>query len=149
MSDSSFPILAVAGLAGAIAFSTGLGFTETYRFPDDGDAEFVTLERHGATLGLAADPDGSGEPAYWLYVDDVDAAIASLRDAGAEVVAEPVDQPWGERTASVRDPAGTLVHLGRREQPFDAWIREIAAAKWCGSHVSGVRRVGSRAPDAR
>ena len=43
---------------------------------------------------------------------DVDATLTELRESGAVVVAEPVDQPWGERVAQVRDPAGTLVYLG-------------------------------------
>jgi uncharacterized glyoxalase superfamily protein PhnB len=28
------------------------------------------------------------------------------------VIAEPADQPWGERLASVADPDGYVVHLG-------------------------------------
>jgi lactoylglutathione lyase len=35
-----------------------------------------------------------------------------LRGAGVPVVAEPADQPWGERVASVRDPDGYTVHIG-------------------------------------
>ncbi|HTE61011.1 MAG TPA: VOC family protein [Solirubrobacteraceae bacterium] len=49
---------------------------------------------------------------YWVYVDDVDAALEALRASGAPVVAEPVDQPWGERVAQTRDPEGNLVYLG-------------------------------------
>ncbi|MFF0152368.1 VOC family protein [Micromonospora sp. NPDC005203] len=35
-----------------------------------------------------------------------DAAVTALRSAGATVVEEPVDQPWGERSAGVTDPDG-------------------------------------------
>jgi catechol 2,3-dioxygenase-like lactoylglutathione lyase family enzyme len=46
--------------------------------------------------------------------DDVDATFATVRDAGAEIVAEPADQFWGVRDFAVRDPAGNLVRI---EQP--------------------------------
>jgi lactoylglutathione lyase len=32
--------------------------------------------------------------------------------AGAQLVREPVEKPWGQTVAYVRDPNGTLVELG-------------------------------------
>jgi lactoylglutathione lyase len=40
------------------------------------------------------------------------AAVADLRQAGVRIVAEPIDQPWGERVASIADPDGYVVHVG-------------------------------------
>jgi lactoylglutathione lyase len=37
---------------------------------------------------------------------------ADIRAAGAKVVAEPADQPWGERVGSVADPDGYVICLG-------------------------------------
>lgn len=54
----------------------------------------------------------SASTSIWRYTDDVDAAVADLRGAGVQVVAEPVDQPWGERVASVADPDGFVIHIG-------------------------------------
>lgn len=34
-----------------------------------------------------------------------------VRDAGAEIVQEPTDQPWGTRDFAVRDPSGNLVRI--------------------------------------
>ena len=48
----------------------------------------------------------------WLYTDDVDAAVADLKEAGVPVIAELTDQPWGERVASVADPDGYVLHIG-------------------------------------
>jgi lactoylglutathione lyase len=45
-------------------------------------------------------------------VEDVDGTLERLRASGVEVVAEPEDQPWGERVARVRDPGGDLIYLG-------------------------------------
>jgi uncharacterized glyoxalase superfamily protein PhnB len=36
------------------------------------------------------------------------------RELGAEPVLEPTTMPWGNRSAIVRDPDGTLVNLFRR-----------------------------------
>jgi lactoylglutathione lyase len=42
----------------------------------------------------------------------VDVAVAELKRSGVPVIAEPPDQPWGERVASVADPDGFTVHIG-------------------------------------
>lgn len=47
-------------------------------------------------------------------VDDTDRVVAEWADAGGAVVDAPADQPWGERTAVVRDPDGHLVCLVTR-----------------------------------
>jgi uncharacterized glyoxalase superfamily protein PhnB len=108
----AFPILPVRDLGEACRFYEQLGFVATYRFPDD-DPVFVALDRGASSLGLAAGTDASGgELSYWVYVEDVDAVLARLQAGGATVVAPAEDKPWGERVASVRDPAGHLVHLG-------------------------------------
>jgi catechol 2,3-dioxygenase-like lactoylglutathione lyase family enzyme len=44
--------------------------------------------------------------------DDLDATFEKLAAApGAEVLQEPVSQPWGTRDAAVRDPAGNLLRI--------------------------------------
>ncbi|MEW2138835.1 VOC family protein [Streptomyces sp. NPDC005409] len=42
---------------------------------------------------------------------DLDGTFARLRAAGAEVVQEPTDQPYGIRDCAVRDPAGNLIRI--------------------------------------
>lgn len=46
-----------------------------------------------------------------LATADLDGAFARLQAAGAEVVQEPVDQPYGVRDCAFRDPAGNLIRL--------------------------------------
>jgi catechol 2,3-dioxygenase-like lactoylglutathione lyase family enzyme len=43
--------------------------------------------------------------------DDLDATFEQLRAAGAEIVQEPTEQPWGTRDCAVRDPSGNLVRI--------------------------------------
>jgi catechol 2,3-dioxygenase-like lactoylglutathione lyase family enzyme len=45
-----------------------------------------------------------------LGTRDLDGTFAQLQ-AGAEVVQEPTDQPYGIRDCAVRDPAGNLIRI--------------------------------------
>ncbi|QIQ06124.1 VOC family protein [Streptomyces liangshanensis] len=46
-----------------------------------------------------------------LATADVDATFAELQAAGAEVVQEPTDQPYGVRDCAFRDPSGNLIRI--------------------------------------
>lgn len=50
-------------------------------------------------------------PVASVEVDDVDAAYRAARAAGAEIVHELTDEPWGVRRFFVRDPAGHVVNI--------------------------------------
>jgi lactoylglutathione lyase len=111
----AFPILQVADLRRSLGFYRDLlGFAVTYSFPSEDDPQFVSLAIDGGKLGLGGTAEAvqTASTALWLYTDDVDAAVADLRAASVRVVAEPADQPWGERVASVADPDGYIVHIG-------------------------------------
>jgi catechol 2,3-dioxygenase-like lactoylglutathione lyase family enzyme len=43
--------------------------------------------------------------------DDLAATFERLRTAGAEVLQEPIDQPYGVRDCAFRDPAGNLLRI--------------------------------------
>jgi uncharacterized glyoxalase superfamily protein PhnB len=45
---------------------------------------------------------------FYLYVDDVDAWHGRATQAGAVSLAEPADQPYGDRVAGVTDPFGNI-----------------------------------------
>jgi catechol 2,3-dioxygenase-like lactoylglutathione lyase family enzyme len=49
-----------------------------------------------------------------LATPDVDSTFARLRAAGAEIVQEPTDQPYGVRDCAVRDPAGNQIRIQQR-----------------------------------
>ncbi|WP_327087190.1 VOC family protein [Nonomuraea sp. NBC_01738] len=46
-----------------------------------------------------------------LATSDLDETFERLRANGAEIVQEPMDQPYGVRDAAVRDPAGNQIRL--------------------------------------
>jgi lactoylglutathione lyase len=120
MFTAVFPIISTPDLEGALGFYRDLlGATVSYEFPGpDGKPAYVGLELGEAHLGIGRDPDAPSEPSarfsLWVYADDCDAAVERLRAAGVEIAEEPVDQPWGERVARVRDPDGNLVLIGQR-----------------------------------
>lgn len=66
--------------------------------PDDNDT-IAALIAKGALNGVH------------FQTDDLDAIFAKVRDAGAEIVQEPDDRPWGVRDFAVRDPSGNLVRI--------------------------------------
>ena len=45
--------------------------------------------------------------------DDCDATFESIRASGADVVQEPIDQPYGVRDCAFRDPAGNLLRFNQ------------------------------------
>jgi uncharacterized glyoxalase superfamily protein PhnB len=49
-----------------------------------------------------------------LQTDDVDATFEAIRATGADVVQEPMDQPYGVRDCAFRDPAGNQVRINQR-----------------------------------
>ncbi|WP_448002291.1 VOC family protein [Agromyces bauzanensis] len=120
MIESAFPILEVDDMRTALAFyHDALGGVVTYRFPPDGDPDYVSLAVGSSALGigLAESPLPPGNVLLWFYVDDVDRVTAVLADAGATVIEEPLDQSWGERTSLLTDPFGTRIRLGAAISP--------------------------------
>ena len=49
-----------------------------------------------------------------LATPDLDSTFEQLEASGAEVVQEPIDQPYGIRDCAVRDPAGNMIRIQER-----------------------------------
>ena len=121
MATELFPIISTPELGRALGFYRDLlGGTVTYEFAGpDGQRGYVGVDIGTSHLGIGHDPGLIDVPgrriSLWVYVDDCDATVERLRDSGVEIVAEPADQPWGERVARVRDPDGNEVIVGARK----------------------------------
>jgi catechol 2,3-dioxygenase-like lactoylglutathione lyase family enzyme len=50
-------------------------------------------------------------PDLSIEVDDVDATLEAMRQAGFAIEYGPADEPWGVRRFYVRDPFGKLVNI--------------------------------------
>jgi catechol 2,3-dioxygenase-like lactoylglutathione lyase family enzyme len=49
-----------------------------------------------------------------LATADLDSTFEQLHASGAEIVQEPIEQPYGVRDCAVRDPAGNLIRIQQR-----------------------------------
>ena len=127
MESVDYVILYVRNLESSIAvYRDVIGLP--FKFQESGYAEFTT---RGTKLGLydrSRLPDLIGREAteggpageILFVVDDVDAQAERLRRTGVEIIARPVDRPWGHRTLHVLDPDGFVVELAQeipRERP--------------------------------
>jgi lactoylglutathione lyase len=120
-----FPIVSTTDMARALSFYRDLlGGTVTFEYPGpDGAPAYVGMDIGSSHIGIGVDPDGGHEQAaagrrsitLWVYADDCDAAIDHLRRAEVTIVAEPADQPWGERMARVHDPDRNEVIVASKE----------------------------------
>ena len=103
----------------ALPFYEALGFTVTERW----GPPFAMLAREGLELWLSGPgssasrplPDGSvPQPGGWnrlvIEVEDLQASVSALREAGARFRGEPIQGPGG-RQILVEDPSGNPVEL--------------------------------------
>jgi predicted enzyme related to lactoylglutathione lyase len=81
---------------GIVMQSAGVG-----RSPDDAQAIRALLAK-GSLSGLV------------FETDDVDALFEKVLASGAEVLQEPMDQPYGTRDCAFRDPSGNQVRINQR-----------------------------------
>lgn len=121
MTSAPFPIVHVRAIAPVQAFYESVfGATVGYRFPEDGDPVYLTLQIGAGqiALGLGIEPTMYGEvplPAtghavdVCLYVPDLDVVLGAAAGAGGSVAVPAQDTPWGERVGYLRDPQGTML----------------------------------------
>ena len=115
-------VMFVPNLVAALAFyEAAFGFRR--RFVDAGEA-YAELESDEGSFALAAEtlavengvalrPRGDVAPVVKiaLVVEEVEAAFARAVAAGAEALAPPGLNPWGDKVAYVRDCCGAIVEL--------------------------------------
>jgi|SRR5215475_3219429 len=66
------------------------------------------MDTHGAR---ATTPQSNRSMVLDFQVDDVDHEHARIRDFVKEIVLEPTNQPWGNRSVLFRDPDGNLINF--------------------------------------
>jgi uncharacterized glyoxalase superfamily protein PhnB len=113
--------------AAARFLQTAFGFTLAFTSPDpEGGLAHAQLT-HGATLLMLGHAGGGGlglatsarglpklHAGVYVFVDDVDAHCKRAREAGAKVMIEPADQPWGDRMYCAMDPEGQFWMFAKR-----------------------------------
>ena len=126
------PVLVYRDVRAAVAFlEAAFGFSEKVRIGDAHRAQ-MRVGLDGAVV--VADDGGDRSPVapnvvtheIKLRVDDVDAAFARARQAGAVVRQEPVSHAYGERAGVVEDLGGHRWELTQTE-------RDVAPEEWGGT----------------
>ena len=113
----------------AIAFYRDVLGYEVTNNVENGGFRWVTLsspQQEGLNLVLSephagrskADGDALQEllvkgvlPQLVFTTDDVDGMFEKARAAGADIIQEPMDQFWGPRDCSFRDPSGNALRV--------------------------------------
>lgn len=62
-----------------------------------------------------------------FVVEDCDATYQTVRSAGAEVIQEPTDQPYGVRDCALRDPSGNQVRFSQSRRTLQDQPRAAPA----------------------
>jgi catechol 2,3-dioxygenase-like lactoylglutathione lyase family enzyme len=82
------------------------------------DVGIVLFQPHGGRSQAEGDAllalvtQGSIQAAIFKS-DDLDATFEKVRASGAEVLQEPIAQPWGATDCAFRDPSGNLVRIAQ------------------------------------
>jgi PhnB protein len=126
------PYLLYEDADGALEFlARAFGFREHLRYTEpDGTVSHAEarLEDGVVTLGDPG-PDfrsakhGGGPQQVFVYLVDVDAHCERAAAAGATIVLEPVDQPFGARVYAAEDPEGNRWSFGQH-------LRDVAPEEW-------------------
>jgi PhnB protein len=120
--------------AAAIDWLTkAFGFKERMRIPNkNGRVMHAELELDGGVVMLAtperenlANPKrlGTTTSSIYAYVDDIDAHFEQARSAGAEILQEPEDMPYGDRHYGAKDPEG-------QEWWFGQHVRDVSPEEY-------------------
>ena len=82
------------------------------------DVDIVLFQPHGGRSQVEGDAllslmtKGALQAAIFRS-DDLDTTFEKIRASGAEVLQEPVSQPWGDRDCAFRDPSGNMVRISQ------------------------------------
>jgi len=117
--------------AALVFYRDVLGMPVTKDVDMGGGMRWITLTPAGGDVSIVLTPVGAGEsdadretmadllakgvlPGVVLGTDDLDADFERIAASGADIVQEPMEQPWGVRDAAFRDPAGNQLRLTQR-----------------------------------
>lgn len=126
------PYLQVADAAKFIDFlKQAFGAQEIFRVQrDDAKIAHAQVRIEGSMVELA-DATAQYKPnptALWLFVGDADAVYRRALRAGATSIHEPVDQDYGDREASVKDPFGNHWYIATHKpdaEPLPEELRSV------------------------
>lgn len=115
-------------VAASTSFYAGLfGWSSDDQHDDDGNHIYTNFQHDGQVVaGMATqDPSMAGMPPMWntyVAVDDVDAVLARVEDAGGAVLLPTMEVMTQGRMAVIADPAGAVVSLWEAGEHIGAQV---------------------------
>ncbi|UCD62899.1 MAG: VOC family protein [Candidatus Zixiibacteriota bacterium] len=111
-------------------YEQAFGFTTRMTMPDkDGSIMHAEMAYRDNVLMIGTESQQQqhlsaqtmkGSPvSFYLYVDNVDDFFRKASQAAAEVIAEPKDQFWGDRTCTLKCPEGYQWTFAQNVADFD------------------------------
>lgn len=138
--DTVLPHVIYGDVADALTWlAATFGFVEHYRYGEPGEPVQGAQMRFGnAWIQLGSSRAGSASPArlgyctqyLTVFVHDVDAHYDRARAAGAEIVEELNETPYGERQYGVEDLEG-------HHWLFARHVRDVSPEEWGATVASG------------
>ncbi|MDE0039882.1 MAG: VOC family protein [Gammaproteobacteria bacterium] len=107
------PILDVKSVEASIEhYTTKLGFTENWDWPDDAeDKTFGSVTNGEVSIFLAETPEPI-KPTWVFYdVNNADNVYKAYVEAGATIRQAPNDKPWGSREFHAEDLDGNVLRI--------------------------------------
>lgn len=111
-------------VGGAVEFYAGLfGWTFQDVMPPGSPGRYLIARLDGQDVGgLGSAPEGAAVWSTYVAVDDADAAVQRLVDAGATVRSAPADAGEGGRSAALTDPEGAEFRIWQARKRLGAQV---------------------------
>ena len=127
------PVLTYPDVDTAVAWLTDVfGFVERVRIGDGHRSQIQFGDGAVIIADVSGDrrPPSAGEVTHsvMVRVDDAHAHCAHAHEAGARILMEPTDMPFGERQYSAEDLAG-------HQWTFTETLHDVAPEEWGGQSV--------------
>ncbi len=134
------PVVMVADIAAARRFYEGLleqavahdfGANVIYK---SGLSLWEARRASEIIFGSGKLPTGTRDLELYFESSDVRGVSSRLVSAGAEVIQEVHEEPWGQRSFRCFDPDGNIVEIA---EPMDVLVRRLAASRLTPEEIAG------------
>ena len=111
----------------AVEFYAGLfGWTFEDVMPPGAPGRYLIAKLDGQDVGgLANAQEGAAVWSTYIAVEDADAAVQRLLDAGARVLSPPADAGEGGRSAALTDPEGAQFRIWQARRRLGAQVANL------------------------